>query len=452
LVVESWLKRKLEKQGYTFDSEMDNKSVTKPTLLFDALLKYFRPRAFQPDAKALNTAIATALKTFGGNQQLKPFPLDDTLSEAVQLNKSSGAPEFVKKGEAFLKDLSRAKRILEGQVRFPFCLPFRRGQHGPDGPKTRLVWGYPLAMTLLEARFARPVIDWFLKVRIPPLAFGQTNAGVGAQTTRISNSGVRVSLDFSGFDATVPVQLIEAAFSILSTHFDRWSDEERRCWSVVRHYFTNTPIAMPDGCMYVKRRGVPSGSYFTQLIDSIVNFIAVQYAHLRMYNCTIHPSKVLVLGDDCVFGATDHPDMEAFARSLTELGLRINLQKTVVSRFGDPLPFLGHEWICGLKHRDVHELAIRAVHPERHASQTKVVAGDRLLSIGSSSVGGVSLLMDVNRSDFGPLAIPIEALLLLRWTPVVATGFDELRESLDPGFVSGIAEWRNNLLITGILR
>jgi hypothetical protein len=29
LVVESWLKRKLEKQGYTFDSEMDNKSVTK---------------------------------------------------------------------------------------------------------------------------------------------------------------------------------------------------------------------------------------------------------------------------------------------------------------------------------------------------------------------------------------------------------------------------------------
>jgi hypothetical protein len=307
-------------------------------------------------------------------------------------------------------------------------------------------------MTLLEARFARPVIDWFLKVRIPPMAFGQTNAGVGAQTVRISNSGVRVSLDFSGFDSTVPVQLVEAAFSILSTHFDQWNDEERRCWSVVRHYFTNTPIAMPDGCMYVKRRGVPSGSYFTQLIGSVVNFIAVQYAHHRMYGTTLHPSKVLVLGDDCTFGAVENPDMEAFAQSLAELGLRINLQKTVVSRFGEPLPFLGHEWICGLKFRDVHELAKRAVFPERHASQTAVMAGDRLLSICSSSVGGVTLLVDVERSDFGPLAMPIEALLIMRWIPVVATGFDELRESLDPEFVSGIPEWRNNLLVTGILR
>lgn len=43
-------------------------------------------------------------------------------------------------------------------------------------------------------------------------------------------------------------------------------------------HFINRPVVTPDDRMWLKRVGVPSGSYYTQLVDSIANLIATYYA------------------------------------------------------------------------------------------------------------------------------------------------------------------------------
>jgi hypothetical protein len=433
LVVERWLQHLLSRQGFTFNDELDNKSVTSPEALFDALARYWSKSSFNPNRQCLNTAIGMAFKVFGhqGGAKLNPLPLDEDLQSAIHLQKSSGAPEFTSKGDAFSKDLQRARSILEGKVRFPYCMPFRRCQHGKKGPKTRLVWGYPLSMTLLEARFARPLIDAFLGNN-PVMAFGYTNAGVGSRLVNIENGGIRLSLDFSGFDASVKKELIEAAFRILSTHFPALDKENERCWSVVLRYFINTPIAMPDGCLYVKRSGVPSGSYFTQLVDSIVNFIAVQYAFLQAHEITIHPEKILVLGDDCVLSTPVFPEMNALVQAFSELGLRLNRDKTQISKEGQPVSFLGHSWRRGLKYRPVGELLVRAIYPEIHSSQSGVEAVDRVFSICGSAEGGVKLLRLIQEARFGKMAPGPKSLVHETFNPVIATGHDEWRSTIEP--------------------
>ena len=291
IIIEKGVLSSLEAQGFSFDVFKHNRSESKPEALFDGLAKYWKKRSFNPNRQALKVASAMAFKVFGcQGQKLEPLPLDERLISTIKTGKSSGAPEFVKKGEAFLKDLTRAKRVLKERGRKPYCVPWRRTQPGKDGPKVRLVWGYPQAVTLMEARFARPLIDRFVS-QPSVMAFGLSDAGLGARLIPISNMGSRLSLDFSGFDSSIHDELISIAFSVMATHFRELNEEERRCWQFIRGYFTNTPIAMPDGQLYVKRRGVPSGSYFTQIVDSIVNFLVVQYAFLQAHQITIHPSR-----------------------------------------------------------------------------------------------------------------------------------------------------------------
>jgi len=75
-----------------------------------------------------------------------------------------------------------------------------------------------------------------------------------------------VTLDWKGFDSTVPAWLIRLAFEII------WSlciiNEDaapyyRRVFDFIVDSFINTRLMMPDGTTKQKNRGIPSGSGFT---------------------------------------------------------------------------------------------------------------------------------------------------------------------------------------------
>lgn len=375
VIVLHHLKRVLEKQGYVFDDERDNKSVWSTEELFVKLDAYKRSKLPSPgpSKRFWKQAYASTLEAFGCKEE-KLRPLEETeLLGAIKTEKSAGLPTLRKKGDVYDIELRRMARINERKCAPPPCIAYHRVQHGDKGPKTRLVWGYPLSMTLLEARFASPLIERFLKLETP-MAFGHRKMDLWARMTSLMRNESILALDYSGFDSTCTPELITMAFTVLGTWF---TAEEKKAlgWETIIHYFIHTPILMPDGWVYKKHVGIPSGSFFTQLVGSIINYFAAMYvSHGLGWDV-----EVLVLGDDSLIAVKGDVDWSLCKRLgytkkvfisvvFGELELKVNASKTrwYFGRSREAVHFLGHVWSRGFPHRDKQDIVRRAVYPERY--------------------------------------------------------------------------------------
>lgn len=118
--------------------------------------------------------------------------------------------------------------------------------------------------------------------------------------------------DWSGFDTTVSAWLIRDAFKILEGHIDFehvsthatgqiWpvsSVQSKRRWKTLVKYFIDTPIQLSSAERFMKHGGVPSGTAFTYLIDSVINAIIIRYCIYQFVGAL--PLADLYLGDDFV--------------------------------------------------------------------------------------------------------------------------------------------------------
>lgn len=387
---------------YNLNPEVDNKSVYSPEILFERLNNYFvTSDVSRPEDDLYKRVLSRAYRVFGGDGSLRSISLLDEieLRHSFKGDKSSGAPYFTSKDNSFHKDLSLAKGMVEGSRKSLPCIAYHRVQHGKAGPKVRLVWGYPFSMTLLEATFARPLINQFLKMR-SPIAFGLRKHELASRLTPIDNDKFSISVDFSRFDSNLPEWLINDAFMILKTWFT-FAGDDARIYSIVRNYFINTPIVMPDCGIYKKNHGIPSGSYFTQLVGSICNFIIINYCVERETGHSIKLNKQLFLGDDSVFSLSHGVsvrNLSLIARST--FNSIIHPEKTMVSFNGrDPVHFLGHSWVKGIVDRPERETAMRVVFQENRVKTNdyrRYVAG-KVLSLTTDSRSAWKVFRRVNK-------------------------------------------------------
>lgn len=381
----------LAQQGFTWRE--DPRSIYDPTQLYIALERYATDwNTHEFFDTHLEYGFRKAFKIFAKPKGSKPMSIlkdAESITKALKLNKSAGLPSMTSKLESLQYAFDREQQIrLNQKVPNP-CVAFKRTQ---AGNKTRLVWGYPLEMTIMESRFARPLIDVFKKRRTP-MAFGLPKVELGTYIHRyvVDEPGSIVALDYSKFDSTISKTMIRAAFRILSTWFTK---EEREVfgWKRVVNYFIHTPIVMPDGHLYkVKHHGVPSGSYFTQLIDSIVN-IAICFALSSRFGFVLNVKHLFVLGDDVLMNIRGGcQDLKAWQTYLSNFGLIINVEKTILN-----VPhFLGAVWFKGKPDADIEDLVTKAVFPEsfrRYEGQPHIGAKEVLRSYASNYLSGVHLL------------------------------------------------------------
>ncbi|QHB49873.1 RNA-dependent RNA polymerase [Metarhizium brunneum partitivirus 1] len=268
----------------------------------------------------------------------------------------------------------------------PDSLAYHRVVASPvDKTKVRPVWGYPVDVVLEEARFFLPMIT-FLKGKCNK---DDTFYGLGLETALSGHSHLlrcfsenhiklSMSADLSNFDAQVPSWIIRDVFSHMSSWFDftKVQDSEGKIWNVkdeqtcrrwraMVSYFVNTKIRTPSGLRVQKSSGVPSGSMFTNVIDTLVNAVQMRTAIRRVTGYL--PAKDYYYGDDSeVFFDCQGIDLDALASELLDtFGAILSVEKTILTDNPDNIHWLGYYCREGSPRRPLDFIIASTLYPER---------------------------------------------------------------------------------------
>nr|QED88100.1 RNA-dependent RNA polymerase [Colletotrichum gloeosporioides RNA virus 1] len=107
-------------------------------------------------------------------------------------------------------------------------------------------------------------------------------------------------IDFKKFDQRIPRRLLLIVMKYIAGRFASGPGTKAYWRSEFRH-LVETEIAMPDGCVYRKKRGVASGDPWTSLAGSYANFIILKMACDKLGLKV----KIWTFGDDSVVAVYD---------------------------------------------------------------------------------------------------------------------------------------------------
>lgn len=347
---------------------------------------YDRPIVQKPKDRVLDLAIHLASETFKLEKQvtaiswdaLKDVPFIPSSSAGWGYVGKKGAPGNHEKAVSrSVYSLNAWLETIRGQSSTPFRfapdLAWTRTQLGTfEAPKIRHVWGQAFENVILEGITAAPLISAYQKIGAPmPIGIHIYKRLPEIINTTLSQERERrigVGLDIKSFDTSVQPWLIREAFDIFRKNIIFTDEMSEESFNYTIEHFINRPVVMPDGRMWLKRLGVPSGSYYTQLIDSAVNLIATYYAQLKVYNTTF---KTYVLGDDSLFGVPEeltYPDPALFEPHFQKLGFTLSTAKCIVAERAQDLEFLGHVARGTRVDRETAEMLRLALYPEQEVS------------------------------------------------------------------------------------
>jgi len=253
----------------------------------------------------------------GLSSRLRPMNYEHA-SRLLPRNTNSGLPLFSKRGEVLEQSLVMAKSWEP----FPAMLGWRGQADGnPEFGKQRVVWMFPLSWNIIESRYSVPLFDMLVSQNY----FGAwiSMDSVDDHITRFFDStdddSFIVSTDYSRFDQTL-VSQISWFEDVLKRAFQSSYHHE------IEALLTNLqtiPLVCTKDIMYTGTHGMPSGSAFTNIGDSIVNLYAQTSSPVVVRN------MVQVQGDDGVAVVTD-PDNHI--SHLMSCGFDMNHDKQLVSR------------------------------------------------------------------------------------------------------------------------
>ncbi|XP_074604223.1 uncharacterized protein LOC141857631 [Brevipalpus obovatus] len=354
-----------------------------------------------PNKPFLSYAIFLASEAFRLPVKVPMIKLEDVFTRTdLHIWKSSpGLPwkeeGYMNKGEirrnpaAVNKVLDFWKDILDRKVREPDDTMVvnkrhitKRGTH-----KIRAIMCYPATMTFGEVVFYTPLTEKYVKGG-SPIAFGyETLCGGAMRIFRECFADWYTASDFKAFDKSVPVFLLQAAFNILKSNinFDAYensneipdSQKMEFMFDYIRDYFIHTPFRLFDGYRYKKHGGIASGSGFTQLIGSIVNYILIQWASLEQQGV---PSYIKVFGDDSICGYSYQFHIMEADKLFESIRMHLHQQKSRVTRNISELSFLGFQINYGYPKKEFDKWMASLLYPETNDKEWKTVAS-RALSL-----------------------------------------------------------------------
>lgn len=245
--------------------------------------------------------------------RLRPLS-DGNAMRFLRNDTNSGLPFFTRKSRVKNEVLANLDNLLK---RKDPCVMFTRTQ---EGKKTRTVWGYPIADSLFEMKYYRPLLGY--QKELPWRAALNGPEKVDEQITTLINTAKNekkklLSIDFSSYDSSVKNTLQRESFNYIKSLFqaDSWRDLD-----YISERFNTIGLVTPDGILSGPH-GVPSGSTFTNEVDSIAQFLIARRV--------LDPSDPFqIQGDD---GAYCVSDPEALKREFRSFGLTVSDEKSYIS-------------------------------------------------------------------------------------------------------------------------
>ena len=108
----------------------------------------------------------------------------------------------------------------------------------------------------------------------------------------------------------------------------------------IKRYFIKTKIRMSTGKRYQKSSGIPSGSYFAQLIRSMCNSFIINWLSLQIDGS--FPYDSICLGDESLIATKSMWSIEKCQELVQTLGMRLNMEKTQIQSDLHSIRFLGN--------------------------------------------------------------------------------------------------------------
>lgn len=345
------------------------------------------------------------VRAFDVTTQLDLISYEPSSAAGYDYNGAKGPPQ----GENHERAIRRAKATLWSTI--------RDDDYGPDHTietavpdvgytrtqltdireklKVRGVWGRAFHYILLEGTCADPLLQAFKQ--------GTTFLHIGTDPTisvpNILSQVARsckwlIALDWRAFDATVNRFEIHTAFDIIGEKIIFPNPETKACFELCRHLFIHKKIAAPDGKIYWSHKGIPSGSYFTSIIGSIVNRLRIEFLWLKLKGRS--PKMCFTQGDDSLSGDDDYVSPDDLATAAEPLGWILNAAKTEISRMPEHVSFLGRTIYGGLNQRDITKCIRLLVFPE-YPVLTGSISAYRAKSISEDSGGTSQILNEIAR-------------------------------------------------------
>jgi len=225
-----------------------------------------------------------------------------------------------------LEDIGRGKVTV-----YPATLGWRGQQGGPETTKQRVVWGFAHSVVIHEARYGAPLIEVFKKQECFCALQGRDEAAkvITVILKEASTNGQEVfGYDVKGFDLSVSREIGSYFFRLLCELYPRTESERIK---QLEDIFFTCDLLTPGGYRFTGRTGsVPSGSYFTNRVDSFVQ-LRVFYYVLITNGLDPDQSKVLVRGDDGVWYCPGL-NIDRVEKGSLACGFSANKQKQYVAR------------------------------------------------------------------------------------------------------------------------
>ncbi|QED42880.1 ORF1 [Panax cryptic virus 1] len=239
--------------------------------------------------------------------------------------------------------------------------------------KVRQVWGRAFHYILLEGLVAGPLTkavmntDTFIHAGKDP-----TQSVPNLLSDIARDCKWKYALDWRQFDATVSRFEIHAAFDIIKQYISFPNYETEQAFEITRQLFIHKKVAAPDGFIYRSHKGIPSGSYYTSIIGSIVNYLRIDYLWRVLSGHT--PIHIYTLGDDSLVGDNILLQPEKLAEVANNIGWHFNPEKTEYSTVPEEVTFLGRTYLGGLNKRDLTKCLRLLVYPEYPVESGRISA------------------------------------------------------------------------------